>query len=256
MATFLGTVAIGRLLSQRHNADEHTSSESDTQQTSPQHHSSLPTPAQALDLIRTRRSIFPKQFTGKNVPQSVVSDMLEAARWAPSHHITEPWRFVVFESQEAREELGILLGELYKTSQVKKSKPVLQAKIDKKRTSARLSSHIVAICVRTDTKNPFVEEVSSVAMAVQNMHLLATCHGVGAYWSSGGVHAPDGPSLTMQNPQELSHFLSKSFPENESLVCLGWMYVGDYYGDIIETGSTKKWPAGRRSPIEDKVTWR
>lgn len=53
-----------------------------------------------------------------------------------------------------------------------------------------LSSHIIAICVKTKTKNPLVEEIASVAMSVlQNMHLIAANHGYGAYWSSGGVQS-------------------------------------------------------------------
>jgi predicted RecA/RadA family phage recombinase len=49
-----------------------------------------------------------------------------------------------------------------------------------------------------------VEEVSSVAMAVQNMH-----HGAGAYWSSGVVHAAnetDQSNLGVVNPNKLNVF--------------------------------------------------
>jgi len=256
--SFIGTVAMGRMLLRRPKTNEPSSSDATIQERTiyPQHHSLLPTPAQALHLIETRRSIFTKQFTGKTVHPSVITDMLEAARWAPNHKITEPWRFIVFESQEGREKVGTLLQDLYKATMLKKGLPISQAKFDKKLKGAQLSSHIIAICVQTDTKNPLVEEVSSVAMAVQNMHLMATCHGAGAYWSSGGVHTPDTPSL-VENPQQTSQFLRECLPENkkdESILCLGWLYIGDYYGD--EAGSKKKWPVSKRTPIEDKVTWK
>lgn len=218
----------------------------------------LPTPSQTLELIQRRRSIFTKQFTGKAVDHSIINDMLEAARWAPNHHLTEPWRFIIFESMEARLEVGSLLVKLYSTGQESKGKSVVQGKIDKKLRGAELSSHIIAICVVKDDrqKSYFVEEVASVSMAVQNMHLMATCHGIGAYWSSGGVYGPESSSsqLGIQNPPELLEYLASHLP-GESFVCLGWFHVGDYYGDDGEDEPKKMWPSGRRKSIEDKSTW-
>jgi nitroreductase len=261
LVSFVGTIIISRLITQKkQNLEVQPSSESNAQRTCPQH-SSLPTPSQALELIKTRRSIFTKQFSGKSVDQSIVNDMLEAARWAPNHHLTEPWRFVVFESLGARLELGGLLCKLYSDAQEKKGKPILQAKIDKKLKGVQRSSHVIAICVNTDgDKNPYVEEIASLSMAVQNMHLMATCHGVGAYWSSGGIYGPVSSSskVGIENPQELSQFLASHLPfdrNGESIICLGWLYVGDYYGDVGDR-QMKKWPSGLRKPIEDKSNWR
>ena len=48
-------------------------------------------------LIRTRRSVFPKQFeAGKKIDDAIVQEILVNATWAPNHGLTEPWRFVVF----------------------------------------------------------------------------------------------------------------------------------------------------------------
>lgn len=260
IASFIGTIIIGRLITRRDNT---VSSSSRTNEQAALTYS-LPTPTQALRLVQSRRSIFPKQYSGKSIPRSIVNDMIEAARWAPSHKLTESWRFVVFESLDAKMEVANLLTELYVSSQKQKGKPIVQAKIDKKPKSAKLSSQIIAICVADKGSNPFIEEISSVSMAVQNMHLMATAHGVGAYWSSGGVHGPDSPSETcvIENPIELTQFLVRHLPnKDETIVCLGWMYIGDYYGNAVEGGcheddrTTKKWPSGRRSPIEEKVSW-
>lgn len=257
IVSFFGTIIMYRILALKENSDSTVSTPEP----------SILTPTQALTLVQFRRSIFPKQFSGKTIPRSVVNDMLEAARWAPSHKVTESWRFVVFESLEAKMQVANLLCELYVSSQQQKGKPIVQAKIDKKPKSAKLSSHIIAICVADNGSNPFVEEISSVSMAVQNMHLLATAHGVGAYWSSGGVHGPCSPSKTciIENPVELTQFLEQYLPQNDtkdkSIVCLGWMYIGDYYGNAVEgydrddEKTSKKWPTGRRNPLGEKVAW-
>ncbi|KAL7464141.1 hypothetical protein ACHAXS_004474 [Conticribra weissflogii] len=295
--SFLGTATAGIYLLRRnlHPKQRTVSNENSVPENNetvhPTHksnHPTLPSPTQTLALIQQRRSIFTKQFTGRSVPRKIVEDMLESARWAPNHHVTEPWRFVVFESEEGKESLGNLLADLYKKgcapensdgmeNESKKKKPFLQAKYDKKRKGAKLSSHIIAICMSTTnpkSKNPIVEEVCSVAMAVQNMHLIASAYGVGAYWSSGGVHSASDDlesigsvesTLGVVNPRELTDYLKSTLPDErkeEGLVCLGWLYIGDYYGDFkqnvkVRSGDTaKKWPSGRRGKMEDKVTWR
>lgn len=47
-------------------------------------------------LLHNRRSVFPKEYTGERVDDVIVKQMLENANWAPTHKLTEPWRFVVF----------------------------------------------------------------------------------------------------------------------------------------------------------------
>ena len=193
------------------------------------------------------RSIFTKQYTGRSVDRAIVKEMLDAARFAPNHHITEPWRFIVFESQDSKQSVALLLAEMYKKKSTSQGS-FKQAKYDKKIKSASAASHIVAICVKTDTKSMMIEEVCATAMAVQNMHLIATAHHVGAYWSSGGVSDSTLPP-GFENATEMAEFLSQSSPhfDTTNTVCLGWFFIGDC-GDL-------KWPAGRRRPIEEKISW-
>ena len=47
-------------------------------------------------LIKKRRSIFPKTYTaGKEIPQDIIEQVLENADYAPTHRLTEPWRFKI-----------------------------------------------------------------------------------------------------------------------------------------------------------------
>ena len=52
--------------------------------------------------IRERRTI--GVFSDRPVAPQVIEELIEAARWAPNHKHTEPWRFHVV-SGKAREEL-------------------------------------------------------------------------------------------------------------------------------------------------------
>ena len=78
---------------------------------------SLPSPSDAVTLIRHRRSIFPKQYSGQGLPRHFIDGMLEAARYAPSHKLTEAWRFVVFETEDSRAQLGSFMAEQYRSAQ-------------------------------------------------------------------------------------------------------------------------------------------
>ncbi|HLY71921.1 MAG TPA: nitroreductase family protein, partial [Puia sp.] len=51
-------------------------------------------------LFQKRRSVFPEQYVaGKKIPDEIVMQLLENANWAPTHKLTEPWRFVVFSGE-------------------------------------------------------------------------------------------------------------------------------------------------------------
>ena len=42
-------------------------------------------------IIRDRRTV--KMFQQKAVDQNIILDAIDIARWAPNHHVTEPWHF-------------------------------------------------------------------------------------------------------------------------------------------------------------------
>src|SRR3954462_3267518 len=58
------------------------------------------------DCIRTRRTV--KSFTGEAVPRARLEHWLELACWAPTHRLTQPWRFAVL-AQPAIARLGAFL---------------------------------------------------------------------------------------------------------------------------------------------------
>jgi nitroreductase len=45
------------------------------------------------EAIRTRRTH--KAFAPEPLTRPLIDELLELARWAPNHHLTNPWRFRV-----------------------------------------------------------------------------------------------------------------------------------------------------------------
>ncbi len=48
-----------------------------------------------LQNIAHRRSVFPPAFIDEPVKDEEIEVILRAANWAPTHKLTEPWRFVI-----------------------------------------------------------------------------------------------------------------------------------------------------------------
>lgn len=183
------------------------------------------------DLIRNRRSTFPKQFdTTRKVDDAIVRQVVENATWAPNHGHTEPWRFVVF-TGEGLNKLAQFQSELYKQEAGENFK---EATYQSLQNNPLKASHVIALCMKRDPnkKFPEVEEVAAVSCAVQNMYLTVTAYGVGGYWTTGGV---------TYKPSAKSFF---GLGEDDKL--LGFFYIAH-----IATPS----PEGKRKPVEEKSEW-
>ena len=139
------------------------------------------------ELVKNRRSIFPQDYTGEPVPDEIVKKIIESALWAPSHKMTQPWRFVVFTGAGLKS-LAVAQADLYK-SVTEADGSYREERYQNLLTKPLLSSHIIAVLMKRDEKKSIreVEEIGAVFCAVENMYLAATAYGVGAYLSTGGV---------------------------------------------------------------------
>lgn len=62
-----------------------------------------------LTLMQNRRSV--RKFTNQPVPHDLVLSLLEAARWAPSNHNRQPWKFLIIENQPIIQALAAATAE-------------------------------------------------------------------------------------------------------------------------------------------------
>ena len=183
------------------------------------------------ELIRRRRAIFPKFYLpGKPIERSLIEQLLENARWAPTHKLTEPWRFHVFHSEESRHRLGEYLSGFYK----KNTPPDLfsEEKMKKNGENPLLSGAVIAIVMQREAAEsiPEFEEIAAVAMAVQNMWLSCTALGLGCYWSTPKAALMADEFLGLEAGQR----------------CLGLFYMGWHEMPEIP---------GKRRPVEEVTVW-
>ncbi len=174
-------------------------------------------------LIRTRRAI--RRYTDQPVPRSLIERLLATAVWAPSAHNRQPWRFAVLTRSSDRERLAQAMGERLRADRRTDGDPPAAIERDVARSHARITGAPAAIVVclsmrdmdtYPDTRrsrNEHLMAVQSVAMAAQNLWLLAHDAGLGTCWLCAPLFVPDLVRQTLDLPADW---------EPQGLMTLGW----------------------------------
>ena len=180
-------------------------------------------------LIRQRRAIFPNNYIDKPIPKTILVELLENANWAPTHKLTQPWRFKVFRG-DALPVLGEAMASTYKA--YTPAEQFREKKFQKIRRKSMQCGAILAICMQRHPDSlPEWEEIAAVACAVQNMWLTCTAYNIGCYWSS---------------PKDIIQHAETFLNLKEQERCLGFFYMGYHHLPPTE---------GKRDPVSDKVEW-
>jgi nitroreductase len=138
------------------------------------------------EAIRSRRTH--KAFGPEPVPEPVLLELFELARWAPNHHVTDPWRFRV---------LGPAARERLKAA-AEAAKPGSGTKLD------RAPTLIVASAKQTGDAEQDHEDVLATAVAAYIVLLGAHARGLAGYWRSLAVlAAPAGRAAVALADDEL-----------------------------------------------------
>jgi nitroreductase len=138
---------------------------------------------ETLDAIQQRRSI--GKLLPDRPPRDLIEQILEAATWAPCHHVTDPWRFVVL-AGAAREELGEIMARSQAHGR-DLSDEAVRAAIERERVKPLRAPVIIAAGIEPSEhpKAIEIEEIAAGAAAIQNMLLAAHSLGLATIWRTG-----------------------------------------------------------------------
>ena len=184
-----------------------------------------------LEAIRSRRSIF--RFKPGPVPRDVIERIFEYGTWAPSHHMTEPWRFTVI-GEQAKE----TLARRYAQMRMAQAPDHVDAENRKKIGEANYGKFmskptIVAVSyVQEGDAQQRREDYASACCAVQNVALAAWQEGVGMQWSTGPI-TREADTYTLLGID----------PDREEII--GFFYTG-YPAEV---------PAQKRKPLCEVLRW-
>lgn len=135
------------------------------------------------EAIRGRRTH--KVYGQEPVGRAILDELLELARWAPNHHLTNPWRFRV-------------LGPVSLARLKSAAGPEAAAKLDRAPTLVCASVKLTGDPVQDE------EDVCAAACAVFIVLLAAHDRGLAGYWRTPGVlRTPDGAAAVGMGRDEL-----------------------------------------------------
>jgi F420 biosynthesis protein FbiB-like protein len=157
--------------------------------------------SRVLDTIRGRRSV--RRYLQKKVPEELVERVLEAARWAPSPHGRQPWRFAVLTKEATKECLARAMGEEWRANLEMdgQSAEIVQKRLEGSRRRLLDAPVLVLICLYLEDLDAYPDAerqrgettmaVQSLGAAAQNALLTAYDSGLDAGWMCAPLFCPE-----------------------------------------------------------------
>src|SRR5205807_2388962 len=152
-------------------------------------------------LMKGRRSV--RKFHTRPVPRELIEQILEAARWAPSPHGRQPWRFIVLTRPELKNLLADRMGETWRRNLQMDGQDsgVVNLRLDKSRQRILNAPVIILPCLYLEDLDRYPDErrqadettmaIQSIGAAIQNMLLMAYDLGLDAGWMCAPLFCPE-----------------------------------------------------------------
>jgi len=136
----------------------------------------------ALELLKTRRSMKPREMIGPGPSPAELDTILTIGARVPDHGKLAPWRFIVFEG-DARARAGDVIAKVF--ARKNPGATVAEIDIEKRRLmDAPLVIGVVSF-TRPHPKVPAWEQELSAGASAMNIVTAATALGYGACWLTG-----------------------------------------------------------------------
>lgn len=172
--------------------------------------------------IRSRRTV--NIFLQQPVSRRLILQAIEVARWAPNHHVTEPWHFYLLGKETIRQ--SVELTRIVVTE--RKGAKIGDFKASE---SAKRPGWLVVTCAKSEDAVLEREDYASVCCAIQNFNLYISEAGLASKWSTGPI-----------TRDSRFYELLKIDAEKEFIVALIWY------------GYPKIIPSQQRKPVAEITT--
>jgi len=158
-------------------------------------------PDNLLALLSGRRSV--RAFLPDPVPREVIEAAILAAGWAPSPHGSQPWRFIVLESQERRAHLANAMAADWRRQLEFDGQDAQTVEIRLEKGKSRLldAPVVILVCLYLDDLDDYPDAsrqsaevtmaVQSLGSAVQNLLLSVYKEGYDAGWMCAPLFCPE-----------------------------------------------------------------
>ena len=173
-------------------------------------------------VLRGRRTI--DQYIQTPVPEHLILEAIEVATWAPNHHVTEPWRFVLPGPETIKRIIDL-------NATIVAARKTPEHGEHKRKLWQEKPGWLVVTCAHCDDAVRAQEDYAACSAAIQNLMLYLWKAGVGTKWTSGVV---------TRDPRFLN--IIGADPDAEYVVGMLWF------------GYPKITPAQSRKSVDDVLT--
>ncbi len=156
-----------------------------------------------------------RRYLSTEVSNSVLQRVLDAARWAPSAHNAQPWRFIVVKHLNVKRRLAEAMAsewnkDLHKDGTLpEECERLIKASI-KRFTNPPI---LIVACLTMNGMDKYPDErrqeaeyvmaIQSVAVAIQNILLAAHAEGLGTCWFCAPLFCPEVVRETLGIPKDI-----------------------------------------------------
>ena len=129
--------------------------------------------------IRSRRTT--RLFHKRAVSTKLIKDAIDVARWAPNHHLTEPWHFYILGSETVAavaELIAMIIRETKEDEGLAKFK---------QESAMSMPGWLLVTCKRSEDTLRQQEDYASCCCAIQNLSLYLSEAGIATKWTTGLV---------------------------------------------------------------------
>lgn len=130
------------------------------------------------EALRGRRTV--NLYLQTPVPDELVRDAIEVATWAPNHHVTEPWRFILPGDVTVQKILDLCQRIVTR----EKGEELAR---HKRETWSEKPGWLIVTCQRSDDELRQSEDYAACSAAIQNFMLYLWKAGVGSKWTTGAI---------------------------------------------------------------------
>ena len=142
-------------------------------------------------------------YQDRPVLRQDIEQILEAARWAPSPHGKQPWRFVVLTRLELKTRLADYMGETWRQNLEMdgQDNSIVNIRLEKSRQRILRAPAIIIPCLYLEDLDRYPDAqrqadettmaIQSLGAAIQNMLLMAYDHGLDAGWMCAPLFCPN-----------------------------------------------------------------
>ncbi|NVM45497.1 MAG: coenzyme F420-0:L-glutamate ligase [Candidatus Lokiarchaeota archaeon] len=181
------------------------------------------------ETLKSRRS-YKFEFSNRIVNEALIKKCVDLARWAPSAHNGQFWRYIIMEQGNLRENLIENMNKRLKDDLIRdgKTEDFIQRKSEKTKSSFLSAPYLILLCLDTKElekysesereRNEYIMGVQSVSASATYLLLAFEIKGLAACWYCAPLFTKDIIKDTLNLPISFipMAFFTVGYPIKES----------------------------------------